>query len=169
MCLICIGFPQHYTRERFSFSVECRHFCKAFPGRVFIAREETFACSIHFPTLIRLASTLWRQENTVTIVTVFSVPVLYQSMARPLGFQLLWALRHNFILIYFRVFMTQGISRPIICPGEPIDFNLICFLDVLIASFNTHNCDTKIELLLAKSSRSKWEGRTLTPHLFFSN
>src|SRR6218665_3708679 len=60
MCLICIGFPQHYTRERFSFSVACRHFCKAFPGRVFITREETFACSIHVPTLIRLASILWR-------------------------------------------------------------------------------------------------------------
>ena len=35
------------------------------------------------------------------------------------------------------------------------------------ASFNMHNCDAKIQLLLAKPYRSKWEGRTLIPPLIF--
>jgi len=39
-------------------------------------------------------------------------------MAGPLGFERLWALRQNFILIYFRV-------KSIIRLGEHIDFNLI--------------------------------------------
>src|SRR6218665_3193351 len=37
---------------------------------------------------------------------------------------------------------------------------------MLSASFNTHNCDTKIRLLLAKPYTSKWDGRTLTPTYF---
>src|SRR6218665_3943671 len=102
MCLICIGLPQHYTCKRFNCSVVCRHFCKAFPGRVFIVREETFACSIHLLTLIRLASI-----NTLEIGYSHSVlsasAVLIHGMTS-VGFELLWVLRHNFILIYFRVF-----------------------------------------------------------------
>jgi len=35
---------------------------------------------------------------------MFLVPVPYYSMAWPLGLELLWALRQNSILIYFRVF-----------------------------------------------------------------
>src|SRR6218665_990379 len=75
MCLICISLPQHYTRKRFSCSVGlvCRHFCKTFPGRVFIAREETFACSIRLPMLS--INTL--EIYAAAIVTVVSVPVPY--------------------------------------------------------------------------------------------
>ena len=69
-------------------------------------------------------------------------------MAGPLGFKLLWALRPNFILIYFRVFRDIGHKQPIFRLGEPIDFDLISLMDMLIASFNMHNCDTKIRLLL---------------------
>src|SRR6218665_3066307 len=63
-------------------------------------------------------------------------------------------LRHNFILIYFRAFRDISIIRL----GEPIDFNLISHMDMLSASFNMHDCDTKIHLLLAKLYRLKWEG-----------
>jgi len=68
-------------------------------------------------------------------------------MAGPLGFELLWALRHNFILIYFRVSV-------IIRRGEPLDINLISLMDMLSASFNMQNCDTNTQLLLAKLDRS---------------
>src|SRR6218665_3244882 len=79
-------------------------------------------------------------------------------MARPLGFELLWALRHNFILIYFRVFRDISIVRL----GEPIDFNLVSLMNMLSASFNMHNRDTKIQLLLANPYSSQWEDRTPT-------
>src|SRR6218665_9190 len=84
-------------------------------------------------------------------------------MARSIGFELLWAIRHNFILIYVRVFSDISIIRL----GAPMDFNLSSLMDIFDASFNMHNCDTKIQLLLAKPYRSKWEGRTLTPPLIF--
>src|SRR6218665_3128499 len=84
-------------------------------------------------------------------------------MAGSLGFELLWALRHDLILSYFRVFRDISIIRL----GEPIHFNLIRLMDILSASFNMHNCDTKIQLLLAKPYRLKWEDRTLTPPLIF--
>src|SRR6218665_3013491 len=48
-----------------------------------------------------------------------------------------------------------------------MDFNLISLIDMFSASFNMHNCDAKIQLLLPKPYRSKWEGRTLTPPLIF--
>src|SRR6218665_1126608 len=86
-------------------------------------------------------------------------------MAGPLGFELMRALQHKFILIYFRDFRV--ISRPIIHLGEPIDINLISLMDMLSAYFRMHNCDTKTQLLLAKPYRSKWEGRTLTLPLIF--
>ena len=86
-------------------------------------------------------------------------------MEGPLGIELLWPLWHNFILIYFRVFRDRSFIRL----GEPIiDFNLISLMDMLSASFNMHNCDTNIQLLLAKPCRSKWEGRTLTPPIFLT-
>src|SRR6218665_2721959 len=37
---------------------------------------------------------------------------------------------------------------------------------MLSTSLSMDNCDTKIQLLLAKPCRSKWEGRTLTPTYF---
>jgi len=127
--------------NRFTCSVVCKQFYKAFSGRVFIAREETFACAIRLPKLIGLASTF----NTLVIGysdSVLSVSAVLIHGRASIGFELLWAFRHNFILIYFRVFqLFRDIS--IIRLGEPIVFNLISLMDMLSASFSMHNSDTK--------------------------
>ena len=97
-------------------------------------------------------------------------------MARPLGFELLWALRHNFILIYFRVFRDISIIRL----GELIDFTLISLMDMLsLTSVHLSACITVLHrsnfCQLSPIDRSvrvgrrpppifltlKWEGRAV--------